>query len=187
MRFLLILIFVVINYLNADEIQRIESIVKDISELRAEYTASQKELLIEKNKNKSLNKEIHSLKLKLKHNKAQTKTKNVLKCVPEKIIVTKVVTKTIVEDNKFPKLQMKSDENIETFKASTFRLKNEALVYDAIAGNEIYNWVAKTSFTSNQQTKKWIKVTGYFTKKVWAKAVEEMWIEKENIIKKDKK
>lgn len=198
MKFLLIFTFVVINCLNANEMQRIESIVKDISELRAKYAASQKELSIEKKKNKSLNKEIKlysdftkkeidSLKLKLKKTKKQTKNENVPECIPEKIIVTKVLTKTIQEDNAFPELQMKSDEKIEIFKASSFRLKNEALVYDAIGGNEINKWVAKTSFTSNQQTKRWMKVTGYFVEKVWTKALIDMWIERADIIKKDKK
>ena len=180
MKFLLIFIFVVINCLHANEMQRIESIVKDISELRAKYTASQKELSKEKNKNKSL-------KLKLKKAKTQTKNENVLECMPEKIIVAKVVIKSIEEDNEFPELQMKSDEKIEIFKASSFRLKNEALIYDAISGNAINKWVAKTSFTSNQQTKRWMKVTGYFIEKVWTKAVIDMWIERADIINRDKK
>lgn len=198
MKFILIFIFVVFNYSNANEMQRIESIVDDISELRAKYSASQQELAIEKKKNKSLNKEIKlysdftkkeidSLKLKLKVAKSQSNNKKVPECVAEKIIVTKVVTQIVEEDNEFPKLQMKSDEKIETFKASSFRLKNDARIYDKIGGNEIDKWLAKTSFTSNQQTERWMKVTGYFVEKVWTKAATSMWIERADIIKRDKK
>lgn len=198
MKFILIFIFVIFNYVNANEMQRIESIVGDISELRAKYAASQQELSVQIKKNKSLNKEISlysdftkkeidSLKLKLKTEKLQTKNLKTPECIPEKIIVTKVVTQDIIEDNKFPQLQMKSDEKIEVFEASSFRLNNDALIYDEIGGNEIDKWVAKTSFTSTQKTKQWMKITGYFVKKVWTKAPIDMWIERADILKRYKK
>jgi len=69
MKFLLVLVIALNLY--ADEIQRINSIVNDISKLRMDYKQSQKELSIYKNRVKILQN-----KLKIANNlfKNQTKT-----------------------------------------------------------------------------------------------------------------
>jgi len=68
MKFLLVLVFVLNLY--ADEIQRIDSIVKDITKLRINYQKSQKELNLCKNRVKTLEN-----KLKIANNLLKTKEK----------------------------------------------------------------------------------------------------------------
>ncbi len=75
-------------------------------------------------------------------------------------------------------------EKIEIFKASTFRLIKESIIYDGIDGAVIDTWSEGTSFTSSQKTQNWIKITGYFISKVWLKAPNEMWVKLSNVTKR---
>ncbi len=98
-------------------------------------------------------------------------------------------TAPIIEENKFPKLKMKEDEipkdvpkEASYSSAASFRLIADCEVYDSAGGTTIVaTWIKGRSFTSNQRTKNWIKVTGYFVDKVWQKAEEELWIEEANV------
>ncbi|WP_324172979.1 hypothetical protein [Sulfurimonas sp.] len=151
------------SLLYASEIQRIESIVDDVSKLRVEY----------KNLLKIKDKEIRILKIKL----AKLK-KNNLK---------------IKDENTFPKLVPKRGTNIakskkkekaRSFKASVFRLKKNSSIYFTPNTNKLYLWNKNRIFTSNIGTKNWIKITGYFVNKKWMRAKNELWIKRDDISKK---
>lgn len=185
MRFLLISLLTLFVYANADEIQRIESIVNDINTLRDNYEKSQDDLSLalvrlkdEKDKNSIL---LHQLKIA--EDKSQ-KLENKLNILEKKY--NKKVSLTVVKrdnENKFPQLQMKegeiSHQVIETA-AHAFRLNKDAIIYDAQDGNIVAEWEDRTSFTSNQKSGSWIKITGYFVDKVWQKSLEELWVKEED-------
>lgn len=114
---------------------------------------------------------------------------------------SKIKCKPCVKSNSFPKLMMKEkhkidkeikkqisikevSEKIIKFKPSSFKLKVDASIYNAINGKKISKWVKNTSFTSNQKTLSWIKVSGYFVNKKWTSAKKDMWIKKAQVIKK---
>jgi hypothetical protein len=208
------LIFVLLlSNLNADEITRIESIVNDITKLRINYEKSQEELSLcvvalkdEKDKNSILIQELNSdnssdkkeinyrnriknLENKIKELENSLKTKEA-KVVENKEQDTICLNNQIKDNNIFPKLQMKKefleDERLESFQASSFRVNKKTIVYDAINGKKIAEWEENTSFTSNQKTKNWIKITGFFVEKVWQKATDEMWLQIEDTKQRDK-
>ncbi len=195
-----------LNLSHADEIERIESIVGDITELKKDYKLTEKEKQnylkelkasqIEnanlksdlelysdftkkeesyKNRIKNLETQLNSLKKELKTKELQIDTKE--------IVVAKCLNSQREETNSFPKLQMKEeyqetqDSEIRYFKASAFRLKKQATIYDAVNGQNVAEWEDARSFTSNQRTDNWIKITGYFVNKQWQPASKEMWIE----------
>lgn len=211
MKFLFILLLSFLVLLNADEIQRIESIVNDISKLRSDYVKSQNSLVemkvrLEeekketkilkenlknyKNKILSLENEIRSLKKSLK-----TKEKNKIICkkTPPKIVKNTIIIKKYLntqgfkEDNIFPNLLMKEQykKNKTKSMAHTYRVKLEAKIYDAVNGREIDTWEKSTSFTSNEQTSEWIKITGYFVDKLWRASEKEMWIKSCDALKRE--
>jgi hypothetical protein len=176
---------------------RIEEIVKDIESLRADYNSCKKELDIYQNtnnpNNKSkkpyLNKEkINLVLIKEYEEKIKSKDKKIksLENKISKMLVSKNIKQEVCkDDNPFPKLIMKeTTEKEENFKASAFRLNIDSNIYDSINGKVVYKWESKTSFTSSVMTQKWIKITGYFTNKVWKKADEELWVKKTNTIKR---
>ncbi|WP_457749613.1 hypothetical protein [Sulfurimonas sp.] len=171
MKFLLVLVFVLNLY--ADEIQRINSIVDDITKLRMDYKKSQEELNIYKDRVKTLEK-----KLKIANNLLKTKQKPIENTVVNDADCFKNQTNT------FPKLKMRI-KVIHT-KASAFRLKKDAPIYNAINGKKIDEWEKGTSFTSNQKTEKFIKITGYFKNKQWVKAEKPLWIRSDDALKRDK-
>ena len=285
---ILILVLVLMSSINADEMQRIESIVGDIAKLRVDYEACQKQLkqknsnaipsrvkesenedIInnlkyklkdEKQKNVILNKEISDLtqvmknkdenvnkdrdesKLKLniakleklvknqeevlktkdniinnlnsnKSNEVKTKDnklvslKNenislkskieelenrpvkVVEKIVEKVVEKKVVCKTPKKENSFPKLMMKDDiakvsQKSVVAKASAYRFKMDADVYDAIKGNKLVEWEKDTSFTSNMTHGNWVKITGYFVDKKWRPSDKEMWVKRAEVLKR---
>ncbi|MEA1916332.1 MAG: hypothetical protein U9N42_02260 [Campylobacterota bacterium] len=80
----------------------------------------------------------------------------------------------------------KPKRNIKMFKASSFRLLNDAPIYDAPNGEILENWSAKTSFTSNQNSDGFIKITGYFVDGKWVPTGKDrsMWIEGSKVIKR---
>jgi len=211
MKFLFVLVFVMFNYVSADEMQRIESIVKDISKLRGDYEVSQNELNAcrakldeEKKRNEALTKEfnlyssftkneIESLKNQLKeaklsiknkeskiNNSDNEKSKNEENCLNNQIIS---------DENQFPQLKMKDkykDLEMEFFKATSFRLTKKSTIYDSVNGNKIDEWDGMSSFTSNQKTKDWIKITGYFINKKWTKADKALWVKMSDIKSRNK-
>ena len=203
MKYILFLTFLFIS-LNADEIKRIEAIVNEITQLRLEYTQCQDKLISQnksdltsrkeedyKNIIQDLNNQINIYKkdLKTKENtikklslnssyKAKTKEKSLKNLDFNKCEVP----------NSFPKLMMKKEfqkkEQLEFFPASAFRLNKQSAVYDAIDGDVVETWEEHTSFTSNQRTKSWIKITGYFVDKVWQSAQRELWVRSSDATKR---
>lgn len=146
MRYLVLILFIFFSHVNADEIQRVESIIKDIKKLRSDYDSAINELNI--------------YKVKLKEQEDINK-----KCFEKKKISSK---------NLFPKLKMQNE--IKYAKAKSFRLNKNSIIYDNVDGNEILRWEKGTSFTSNIKQGKWIKITGYFIHKAWKKSKKSMWI-----------
>ena len=165
MKFLIILIFIM--NINADEVQRIDSIVKDITQLRIDYEKSQKKLKICKNRVKYLENE-----LQLAKNLLKTKEIKKLICLGN-------------DENSFPELKMR--KKIMYTKANTYRTNKKAFIYNDIYGKKIDEWDKGTSFTSNQKSEKFIKITGYFENKVWVKAQKPLWIKSDDAYKRDAK
>ncbi|ADN09317.1 hypothetical protein [Sulfurimonas autotrophica] len=172
MKFLLVLIFVLNLY--ADEIQRIDSIVEDITKLRMNYQKSQKEINIYKNRVKTLENE-----LKIANNLLKAKENNIVK------IKVKEVKCLNNQENVFPKLKMRT--KIIHTNASAYRLNKNAPIYNDINGMKIDEWEKGTSFTSNQKTDKFIKITGYFKNRQWVKAEKPLWIDINDAFKRDVK
>jgi len=188
---IILTLLMILSFLNADEMKRIEAIVADIQELRSDYEKCQKKLHNgvfvqtnsneyeelynkEKKNNKLLSKKILKLEkqLLIENNLLKTKDKTINKLSKN--------TKNI-----FPKLIMKKKyEKIFTFKASSFHLIHDSIIYDSINGVKLDVWMKNTSFTSSIKTKSWIKITGYFINKKWKSAKKEMWIKIAQVEKK---
>jgi len=183
---ILFVILLFLSFANADEMSRIEAIVADITKLRAEYTQCLKELDTKKLYKKEKEKDI-SLNAKLENNSDLARSNASLrKRVKE---LEKKLKKLMQKQNNFPKLIMKEDSKTKNtkfikFKAASFKLNYDSIVYDDINGNMITKWTEGTSFTSNIKTKSWIKVTGYFINKKWTSAKKEMWIKIKQVEKK---
>ena len=195
MKYILVLVFL-FSSSYSDEIQRIESIVKDITQLRKKYEISQEELNVKELNEKKQNEKIINLqnqiksyknrliakdndikKLKKKKKKKQAKIKKVKVvdiCKPQKL----------ENPNKFPKLILKKKYikyNKIKIKAKTYRLISKADIYDATYGSKINNWNKGTAFTSNEKAiaykqDSWMKITGYFIKNSWVVSRTEMWV-----------
>lgn len=193
MKYILISLFLILS-LYGDEIQRIESIVKDITKLRVDYEECRKQLR---------DKEITKMGAEISSNDEIIKYKELLKIKDKKIISLEnklkqkskkqiIIKKEYDNSNKFPKLAMKSQymekkqilEKVELVKASSFRLKTDSNIYDKISGTKIDTWEKGTSFTSNKMSQNWVKITGYFVNKKWKKAKSDMWIEKTQVLKR---
>ncbi len=200
MKIVLSILFFFSLLLNADEIQRIESMVKDISQLKNEYNSTEqklqqcsnrlqnsivKESNFEKKEKKYL-KRIkyleHQLLISKKTKKIDKKRKSVkpIKCL---------INQKLEEPNPFPKLKMKKQftpqNRVEFFKASSFRVDGEAKIYNGINADIIATWEDKTSFTSNQKEGDWIKITGYFVDKQWQASDKDIWIKSANVVKRN--
>jgi len=205
MKITLFVLFTLFISLHANEIQRIESMVQDISQLRSDYTQTEtklaecksklqnsKQLLAQYAKQEKiyLNK-IHNLENQLKKYKDRVKVKEKVKSknqIKSKICLNNQKTE---DDNPFPTLKMKKQfsvpqEEIIFFKASSFRVNKEAKIYDGVDAKVIGTWEDRRSFTSNQREGKWIKITGYFVEKVWQPSQKEMWIKSCNVINRSK-
>ena len=199
--------------LNADEIQRINSIVNDITQLRSDYAYCQTKLMDreiklkdEKEKNALIIKELdatnrstnnsdntnHNDKLKIEKLEKMLKKKDALlkKIAHENsVLLAKINAKT---KDSFPKLVMKEkyqnniedDKSIHYFKASAFRLTKESTIYSDLKNTFFDKWEKETSFTSGERTATMIKITGYFVDKTWRKATQEMWVKAENTLKR---
>ena len=193
-RYVFILLFAFICSLDASqEIQRIDSIVNDITVLRHTYKeklmdAKEKNIILEQ-ENRSAQRKIKNLENKIKE--LQTLLKNREKQVKKEIVVKEKIKKIVLQstckdENPFPKLKLKNSvtvkaqqhkEKLQHFKASAFRLKRSANIY---AGSDtmqvLQKWDKHTSFTSNVKSATRIKITGYFIHKKWTKATCEMWV-----------
>jgi len=162
MKFLIIVIFIV--NIHADEIQRIDSIVKDIRQLRIDYQKSQKELKICKKRVKYLENE-----LKIANSLLKSKEKNIEKTKQKK------------------EIYLSNAENSFLTEASTYRTTTKAFIYNDINGEKIDEWEKGTSFTSNQKSENFIKITGYFKNRVWVKAKKPLWIKSDDAYQRDVK
>jgi hypothetical protein len=193
MKFIYILLIMFIS-LQADEIQRIESIVKDIVQLREQYDKCEEQLALQE---KSLSeKEKHYIdKIKTLENRIQIQEKALKnkdikinnlknrlneKPKPKEITVKTLVNQKCEPSNPFPKLMMKEqykEGEIFEIQATTFRLHTQADIYNTPHGEVIARWEDGRSFTSNTRTKNWIKITGYFVDKVWQATPRDMWVD----------
>ena len=214
MRVVYLFIFIFLTFSHADEIARMESIVSDIAQLRLNYEKSQESLNIcrvnlkdEKEKNTLLTQELNSnISISEKEKEYESRIKNLenqintLKNNKKQKYIKKQVkkeekqvclTNQIKDENLFPKLQVKNEygesETLSFFKPASFRANKKAPIYDAINGSQIDQWDEDTSFTSNQKTENWIKITGYFVEKVWKKALTEMWIKVQDSKQREQK
>ena len=174
-------------FLNADEIQRVEAIVKDITKLRVDYAICESQL-------ETLDKEYES-KIAMLENTILEQNKLLNKTTKERPakLVKPMVAPKCEESNAFPKLMMKEkyakvdegeSDKIETFKASAFRLNKTTSIYDGRNGAKIDSWEQGLSFTSDRKTKEKIKITGYFVNKIWTKPSQEMWVDAQDASKR---
>ena len=164
-----------------DDVDRLESIVKDIQNLRIKYDKTQEgldecryKLKDEQQKNSIIQQELNSL-----HKLLKAKNKEIAKL--KKGVVSKKSVEISQEQNSFPKLQMK----IQKFKASAFRLNKDADIYDAVGGEKIDRWEGGRSFTSGVRTKDYVKITGYFVDRKWRASQKEMWVRAVDANKRD--
>jgi len=209
----LIIVFLILFSLQADELKRIKYIISDIAKLRVEHEKCQRALeskgilkvqTIKENDCKNHENNIKILKVKntLLEKKLQEQIKILKNTKNEPKIAIKEVLKEVVkekriypkDDNVFPTLIPKNPNNKrENFKEkevtqetrpTTYRLKNDSKIYNKFDGDEIYIWEKDKSFTSNVKTKNYIKITGYFIDKKWQKTEEELWIKKVDIFER---
>jgi len=173
----LVLVFSVFG----DDIDRVESIVKDIQNLRIKYDKTREsldkcryKLKDEQQKNLLIKKKLNFLNKLLK-----AKNKEIAKL--KKGAVPKKSVKISQEQNNFPKLQMK----IQKFKASAFRLNKDTDIYDGVGGKKIDRWESGRSFTSGVRTKNYVKITGYFINRKWRASPKEMWVKAVDANKRD--
>lgn len=133
--------------LYADDLQRVASLVDGIDALHANYAVCQSDLRDAQEQEKIYKMRITALENQIKR----------LKHVHLKSII-------------------KEQERIIKTKASAYRVNKDANIYDRINGKVIGKWERRTSFTSNERTQHWIKITGFFVEKVWRSAQKEMWV-----------
>ncbi len=191
------------NLFATEEIQRIDAIVDDIEKLRHSYEKQlfdlkEKNIVLEhensvyKKKITHLKNQIKELNKQLKRQKKSPKTKVIVKEKIKKIVIRQPLCE---DENKFPTLKLKKSTQaivkkskkveIIHFKASAFRLREDANIYAGIRSlKTIGKWEKGTSFTSNVRTQTRVKITGYFVNKVWKKADKEMWVERSRIQKR---
>lgn len=188
-------------FLHADEMQRLDLIVKDIEQLRVNYELSQKELktckenLLNKNDKSKIKEkyleEINNLENQIFFLNKMLKNKDI---EIEKLKIHKTKTKLICKNNlknqtnEFPELKMRNAKEADTVKdttPATYRVSQDSIIYSAINGKEIETWEKSTSFTSKLKISGWIKISGYFVNKKWRKADKEMWIEASHALKRD--
>ncbi len=207
------IVVLVVSFLHADEMQRIESIVSDITKLRVDYEKCQKSLkgketikvnmqkheknedeireykrLLrdEREKNDILKDEIESLTMlliKSKKEKSESKKAPTI-CIENKSIDQNHFPDLVPKNIKIEEKKIIIEDKIQNFKAAPFCLKIDSSIYDGIDGEKIDEWKKETSFTSNKKTAIWIKITGYFVNQKWQKAKKDMWVLYERVSKK---
>ncbi len=184
---LLLAVFITLTLSNADEVQRIQDIVKHMSQLKLSYTKCQGELnkykrLLEeeKDKNTKLLAQIDNngtSQTKIEDEKPNNKLEEVLKVKENE---TKGLKNQIID-----KKTEKSVSKIKRFEASAFRLKEDSDIFNAIDGKKVDSWEKGTSFTSYKKTDGWIKITGHFVNRKWERVKKEMWVKSDNVFKRD--
>lgn len=196
MKFILLALSLFSLYVNADEIQRIESVVADIQKLRFDYDKSQEDLSLaqeqirdEKQKNTILLNELKKVENEIKDLKNQIKSleNKSLSKSSKKVTIKeknqKCLENKIEKKNEFPKLQMKNEtkqkQNRDT-NSYTYRLNKNAKIYNAQDGAALFEWEERRSFTSNLKSGDWIRITGYFTDGIWHKSTKELWVKVED-------
>jgi len=187
-----LLSFACVTLFGADTtLQRVDTMVEDIISMRKSY---EREITIEQEKNLSLKKELQAALEKNKSLKNQISSlKNQINREKKEYIRKDLCLDSYKDsDNIFPKLktsiQKSQLKKITYFKAAPFRLKNDAKIYDNFENpNYLMTWEAGRSFTSNQKSDKWIKITGYFVDRVWQPAKESLWVHQEDVIKRESK
>jgi len=199
MKALFFILCITLVTLEADELHRIQNIIQEITALRSSFEQVKKELDDSQKKLQNCNafskkekkykERIISLENRLKELNTLLKSKDIeknKKHIDKNICLNNQI---LEENNPFPKLQLKEkykskSETIQRVKASSYRLNKDAKIYDAIEGNIIQEWENQRSFTSNTQSKNWIKITGYFENKIWKPAEKSMWIAKKDATKR---
>ncbi len=108
----------------------------------------------------------------------------------------KKIKADIGKEEKFPKLVMQEGyenlqkteiivENFDWNASATYRLKNEAKIYNGIDGNISDTWRDKRSFTSMNRNENWIQITGYFIDKKWQSSRDKsLWIQAKDASKR---
>jgi len=153
----------------SDEIQRVDDMLQDISKLRADYQKSQ-------NKIAQLEEIIQKQK--------QFSAKKIAPKPKVKTITKEIFFSKCEAPNPFPKLMMKEDNKIYSFKASAFRANKSASIYSGLNGDVIKQWEKNTSFTSDTRTDSMIKITGYFVNRAWTASTKDMWIKAQDATKR---
>lgn len=182
------MLLVTFVYMHADEVQRIDAIISDITQLRSEYNNCTSEVktysdklqhqedIIQKFEKKELEYKQRIMQLQEQLQKLQKLKK------PKKVFFKKQKSVVCKDDNPFPKLKLKKKyQNITVTKAHTYKLIHNASIYNNFDGSVIDDWEQETSFTSNIRSEDMIKITGYFVKKSWVKAAKDMWIKAEDV------
>ena len=179
--FLLFSVFTLELYAS-QEIQRIDSIVNDITALRKEY---REKLLEEKKRNSILSQENKRYRQKISNLKNKIKSMQTLLKNRKNSTENQITAPVCKEENPFPKLKLKENMSVEHFKARAFHFTKTADIYAGMNSSKVIGrWDKGTSFTSNIKTQVRVKITGYFVNKVWTKAKKEMWVELSNVTKK---
>lgn len=207
------IVVMVVSFLHADEMQRIESIVSDITKLRVDYEKCKKSLdgkktikvdvikheknedevreykrLLrdEREKNAILKDELESLTMlliKSKKEKPQSKKAPVI-CIENESIDPNPFPDLVPKNIKIEEKKIIIEDKIQNFKAAPFCLKIDSSIYDGVDGKKIDEWEKNTSFTSNKKSSSWIKITGYFVDQKWRRAKKDMWVQYERVSKK---
>ncbi len=193
-------VWILLVSLNADEMQRLESIVKDIEKLRIDYEVSQTKLqecqtTLHAQQEYSINDKTYIEKIKNLENQIKklekslkSKNENNLKRKENKVYSfdnqIKIDNCSEKSDNAFPKLKMREKQEKDT-SPTTYRLNQNSIIYASIEGKEIDKWEKSTSFTSKLRIGKWIQISGYFVNRQWQKAQKQMWVKASNVLKRD--
>ena len=148
--------------LDTDSMKRIEFIVKDITKLRSDY-----EKCKEKLKDKKITKISTETSVCKQANEEAKKYKKLYEAQKHKNKILKA---------QLSEIRASEVEKIIKFKAATFRLNDDSIVYDSINGNKVDIWKKGACFTSNKKTNNWILVTGYFVNYKWQSSKKKMWI-----------
>jgi len=194
MKFLLAL-FLTLGLSHADEMQRLDLIVQDITQLRSDYEvceekvqALQVKLQDEKDRNSILLQEVNEADSFA--NKEKKYTNVIAKLKREIDKQKKKIRQLSNSENNVPVLEMKDDfknttllsqdKKLFVFEARPFRLNKESDIYSDLDGTIIDRWENATSFTSDTKTTSMVKITGYFVDQVWRRSKKEMWVKLEN-------
>ena len=181
-------------------VQSIEHIANEVHSLRVGYEKCQtekknntlKDSKISQEENKKLQEELHHSKISEK--KLQKKVLQLEKKVDE-LKKTIALLKLTQQKKAQPKQELALSEekkvvlrmrkkDVMVTKPTTYRTKRSCGIYARVGGSRVATWESGVSFTSYLATKKYLKVTGYFVNGKWRKAKKELWIKKEDTLKR---